>query len=211
MASGLRSILAHPNVYLLAQRLLGGVQGRVWALEALALREGERLLDVGCGPAYYLGDLPSCEYWGFDTDAGYIEHARRRFGTRGTFFAEPYTEAHREKLPPFDAVMLMGLLHHLSDDEADGLLALVAKSLGPKGRVVALDTVFHDGQSTLARVLAENDRGTFIRRPEGFRALAARHFETVSGRVLGDTFTVRSSFYLMEMRGPSKTDRADAR
>jgi SAM-dependent methyltransferase len=202
MALGLRRILKHPQVYLLAQRALGGVAARQWAIDRLALRDGERLLDVGCGPAYYLADLPRCEYVGFDTDAGYIEHARRRFGDRGRFFAEPYGEAHRRELAPFDAVMLMGLLHHLSDDEARALLSLVARSLRPGGRVVALDTVFHDGQSTLARVLAENDRGNFVRRPEGFRDLALESFEDVSGEVVGDRLFVPSSHYLMEARKP---------
>ena len=116
--------------------------------------------------------------------------------------SEPYTEAHRTTLPKFDAVMLMGLLHHLSDDEADGLLGLIARSLEPGGRVVALDTVFYDGQSRHSRWLAENDRGEFVRRPEGFRALASKHFGEIDGRVVGDSLTVVSSHYLMMLTRP---------
>ncbi len=202
MSLSFSKILKYPRVYTFAQRILGGVQGRAWALESLQLRSGETLLDVGCGPAYYFGDLPPCRYFGFDTDADYIVHAQARFGGRGRFFAEPYTEAHRTTLPKFDAVMLMGLLHHLSDDEADGLLGLIARSLEPGGRVVALDTVFYEGQSRHSRWLAENDRGEFVRRPEGFRALASKHFGEIDGRVVGDTLTVVSSLYLMMLTRP---------
>ncbi len=202
MDTGLRRILKHPSVYLLVQGVLGGVRARTWALAALRLQEGERLLDVGCGPAYYLGDLPRCAYFGFDTDQGYIAHAKARFGDRGRFFAEPYGEAHRAELAPFDAVMLMGLLHHLSDEAAHALLSLAARSLVPGGRLVALDTVFYDGQSRHSRFLAEKDRGTFVRRPEGFRDLARAHFDEVEGRVVGDTLTVVSSHFLMEARRP---------
>ena len=97
MALGISKILKYPRVYTFSQRILGGVQGRALALEALDLRSGETLLDVGCGPAYYFDDLPRCAYFGFDTDESYIAHARAQFGDRGQFFAEPYTEAHRAR------------------------------------------------------------------------------------------------------------------
>jgi SAM-dependent methyltransferase len=210
MALGFSRILEHPQVYTLAQRILGGVQARVWALDELRPRTGEALLDVGCGPAYYVGDLPRLDYVGFDTDAGYIRHARSRFGDRGRFFDEPFTEERRRELPAFDAVMLMGLLHHVSDEDATSLLALIARSLKPEGRVVSLDTVFHDGQSRLARILAENDRGLFVRRPEGFASLAAAHFESIEGRVVGDSFKCPTSHYLMVMKRPLIATRETA-
>ena len=156
-------VLGHPAVYIAFQRLVGGAAAREAGLQALAPRAGERVLDVGCGPAYYLDRLPSCEYHGFDTDRRYVEWARQRFGHRASFHAEEYGEAHRQALPKFDAVMLMGLLHHLDDAAAGGLLDLVARSLAPGGRVVTLDTVHFQGQSTFSRWLADHDRGEHVR------------------------------------------------
>ena len=78
-------------------------------LRILATKEGHRVLDVGCGPAYYLADMPTVDYHGFDTDARYIEHARHRFGDRGHFYCEPFTGEQAERLGTFDRVMLMGL------------------------------------------------------------------------------------------------------
>ena len=49
-----------------------------------------------------------------------IAVARARFGEHGRFFAEPYTDAHRRELAPFDKVLLLGLLHHLGDADARG-------------------------------------------------------------------------------------------
>ncbi|MEO5729771.1 MAG: class I SAM-dependent methyltransferase [Byssovorax sp.] len=197
------SILGHPAAYILSQRAVGAHLARDMALEALEPTVGQRVLDIGCGPAYYFDRLPRCDYFGFDTDAAYIADAQRRFGDRARFFAEPYTEDRRKTLPPIDRIMLMGLLHHLDDAACEGLLDLVARSLAPRGRVVTLDTVLFEGQSALARLLAKNDRGDFIRYPEGFLALARRRFASVEHRILGgDTWRMPSSHFLMVLAEP---------
>ena len=56
---------------------------------------GETVLDLGCGPAYYLGRLPrDIRYFGFDTSTRYIEHARKRWGDGPQFRDEVFTEEH---------------------------------------------------------------------------------------------------------------------
>lgn len=174
---------------------------RAVSLERLGAKAGERLLDVGCGPAYYLADLPRLEYFGFDTDSTYIAHARARFGDRGTFFDEPFTEEKARELGPFDGVLLMGLLHHLDDDSCHRLLSTLATSLKPGGRVIALDTTVHDGQNFAEHLLAVKDRGEYVRRPEAFRALAEVHFSEVRGDLAGGPW-IPSIYWIMELRVP---------
>jgi hypothetical protein len=96
----------------------------------------------------------------------------------------------------------MGLLHHLDDAACDELLDLVARSLASGGRVVTLDTVLFEGQSGLSRLLAKNDRGDFIRYPGGFLALARRRFGRVEERILGDTWRMPASLFLMVLSEP---------
>lgn len=196
------SILGHPAAYVLSQRAVGATLARNVAIDALEPAAGHRILDIGCGPAYYFNRLPRCEYFGFDTDANYIADARRRFGDRGRFLAEPYTDARRQELPPIDRIMLMGLLHHLDDAACEGLLDLVARSLDSGGRVASLDTVLFEGQSTFARLLSKNDRGDFIRHPEGFLALARKRFGKVESRIVGGTWRIPSTHFLMVMSDP---------
>ncbi len=196
------SPLGYPAAYVLSQHAVGANVARDLAIEALALTAGQRVLDIGCGPAYYFDKLPRCDYFGFDTDPISIAHAKRRFGDRGRFFGEPYTEARRNELPPLDRIMLMGLLHHLDDAACDGLLDLVARSLAPGGRVATLDTVLFEGQSTFSRLLAKNDRGDFIRYPEAFLALARRRFGNVEHRIIGDTWRIPFSHFLMVLSEP---------
>lgn len=194
-------ILETPAVYIAFQRLVGGAKMREVCLDLLALQAGERVLDIGCGPAYYFDRLPKVDYFGFDTASEYIAYARRNFGDRGKFFDEPYTEAHAQELAPFDAVMLMGLLHHLSDQEASSLLGLVARSLQPSGRAIALDTTVHPGQSWFERKLSLGDRGEYVRSPEAFVALAEPHFGVVDAKFPPPSW-VPDCHWIMELRSP---------
>lgn len=198
----MKAILGSPQVYVAFQRLVGGAKMREICLEMLDPKPGERILDVGCGPAYYLSDLPKVEYYGFDTAQRYIEHARARFGDRATFFAEEYTRDHATRLGKFDGILLMGLLHHLDDATAHELLSVAADSLRPGGRVIALDTTVHAGQSWLENKFALGDRGEFVRTPEQFTALGQAHFSNVRGELRPKGSWVPDVHWIMTMRSP---------
>lgn len=201
MGPHVSDILRSPLLYTGFQYLVGGARMRTVALRELALRDGERVLDLGCGPAYYRAKLPAVDYWGFDTDRRYIRWARRYWGGRGRFFDSVFDERQLCRVPKFDAVMLMGLLHHISDAEGESLLSLVGRALAPKGRIALLDTVVYSGQSAISRLFARNDRGEYVRTPEEYSRLGARHFEEVSGRIVGG-FPFPTECYLMTLRRP---------
>ena len=195
----MRALLSLPSVYLGFQALVGGTKMRSLCLALLEPEPGQRIADIGCGPAYYLAELPAVDYHGFDTDARYIDHARKRFGSRGRFYVEPFTHVHADALGPFDRVLLMGLLHHLTDSECAALLSLLSRCLRPGGRVVTLDTVLHDRQGSMERWLARNDRGRYVRSPSGFEALAKSHFSDVQG-TLPSLPRVPSIYYAMVLK-----------
>lgn len=198
----LKAALAHPSVYLMLQRALRADRARYECLRELDVRPGHKVLDVGCGPAYYVGSLPpDVEYHGFDTDARYIAWAKQKFGDRADFHLDTYTEAHREKLPRFDRVLLMGLLHHLGDDDARGLLSLIGRSLAPGGVVVALDTCTDPQLSSFQNWLAKKDRGQFVRETSAFRELGESAFTRVEGRLGEDRF-VPVRLWIMRLEGP---------
>ena len=52
---------------------------------------GDRILDIGCGPADLLSYLPQVEYIGFDANSKYISDAKRRYGNQGTFICQLVT------------------------------------------------------------------------------------------------------------------------
>ena len=95
---GLRSILAVPWAYSLAMRLLRNGANERWFIDhVLALRTGEKVVDVGCGPADILGESPPSNTWVWTsvnpTSIGTLSsrsawrfylRARRRLGARPT-------------------------------------------------------------------------------------------------------------------------------
>jgi len=208
--SALKGLLGHVPVYVALQKGLGADRLRYRCLDELALAPGDSVLDVGCGPAYYFDRLPKpLTYHGFDTDERYIAWARRRFGGETvTFHQEIFNESHLPDLPPVDAVLLLGLLHHLSDEQSRELLRTAGKALAPGGRVIAVDTCFEPNQGRVSRWMSENDRGEYVREPAGFVRLAEEFYAEVDGEVVDDVTRLPSSFWMMRMRSPLPTDAA---
>lgn len=208
--AGLKDLLAYVPLYVALQRGVGADRLRYRCLDAADLGPGKAVLDIGCGPAYYLPRLPEhVRYFGFDTSQRYIDYARRRWGHRAEFRCEVFGEEHLNVLPPVDTVLLLGLLHHLSDDESAGLLRLAGRALAPGGAVISVDTCFEPNQNRISRWMSRNDRGEFVRRPEEFQALAGAAFAEVDGAVVDDATRVPSSHWMMRMTAPLAVTPAD--
>jgi SAM-dependent methyltransferase len=203
MLARVKGLLANVQLYVALQRGLGADRLRYRCLDELRLEPGDCVLDVGCGPAYYFPRLPAVRYFGFDTSQPYIDYARRQFGSdQAEFHCAVFTEDYLDRLPPVDAVLLLGLLHHLSDEDSRALLALTARALAPGGRVISVDTCFEPSQGRMSRWMSKNDRGEFVREPAGFTHLASEAFADVDGEVLAGVTRIPSSFWMMRMASP---------
>lgn len=202
MLGQLWQALDNVSFYIAVQKAIGADRVRYRCLDEAELKPGDRVLDVGCGPAYYFDHLPEVEYVGFDTSERYVNYARRRFGERGDFYCEVLTAERLGKLGQFDAVLLLGLLHHLNDTDCATLLDLSARALAPGGRVVSCDATVHEGQRRLPRWMSENDRGGYVRRPESYDILARARFGDLETHLIDNLTWVPTSTYVMRMAAP---------
>lgn len=202
MLDSLRKTLGNVSLYIAVQKGIGADRIRYHCLDEAKLKPGARVLDVGCGPAYYFDRLPAVDYVGFDTSDPYVAYARQRYGARGDFRCEILTAEHLGELGRFDAVLLFGLLHHLDDDQCAILLDLSAKFLAPGGRVVSCDPTLHDGQGRVSRWMSENDRGEYVRRPQAYEHMARARFADLDTRLLDAQTRVPTSHYMMRMAAP---------
>ena len=203
-------VLGHPRVYLAVQRLLGADRLRRRCVDLLEPREGERILDVGCGVGYVLDYLPPISYYGFDTNRRYIEYARRRYAGRGHFYCEDLAPRHLEALPPIDGALLMGLLHHVPDDVGHAIVDLVCRALAPNGRMVTLDPCLEEHGSAVARYVAKSDRGAYVRDQPGYVALLSRRFTTTDAVLWRNTGRIPSTEIIIRCSGPVPSGDAGA-
>ena len=137
----------------------------------LDLGPGARTLDLGCGPGAFSDLFEAGDYVGIDLNPGYIDHARRT--RKGAFIV---SDAKHVDLPDgrFSQVLIFGLLHHLPDEEARGVLAECRRLLGPGGRVLVIEDIPSVSRlNVIGHLIHRVENGEFIRPVEDYRKLYA--------------------------------------
>lgn len=173
-----RRVLKAPKIYSGFQSLVRSHRPRREVVdELLRIHSGDRVLDVGCGPADILEHLPEVDYLGIDYSQAYIDAARHRFGERGRFVVADVATLGARGEKNFDVVIALGVLHHLDDAAAHGLVRNVRACLKAGGRFVAIDPLIEHPQNPIARLLARLDRGEFVRTLDGYARIASSAFE----------------------------------
>lgn len=198
----MRRLLERPSLYQLFSWLVGARNSRSFYVERFVKPVGgERVLDIGCGPADILDHLPrGVEYYGFDINPSYIDSAKRRYGERGRFHCQRVSEARifTDEPDSFDIVLATGILHHLDDREAIDLFEIAKRALRPGGRLVTFDGCYVDGQSRVARYLLGRDRGEFVRTREGYTRLAESVFGEVNASITHDLLRIPYTHIILE-------------
>lgn len=195
----LSSFFKHPSAYQLFQGLVGGdAAWKTYLAEYVKPLPGEKVLDIGCGPADILNVLPAVNYTGLDISPEYISSARARFGSKGRFYCADVGQATVEQEQgTFDLVMAVGVLHHLDDAQATKLFELAHRALRPSGRLVTYDGCYVPKQSPVARWLLANDRGKHVRSRDEYLRLASAHFSKIEPEIRNDLLRLPYTHLIM--------------
>lgn len=202
--TGLRAIFSLPRVYRAAQNLIGAESFRRSLVDQiLDVSPGDRVLDIGCGTADIVVHLPPVDYVGYDHSDEYIDSARRRHGSLGTFIAARTDPAALDRVTERDLAMAVGVLHHMDDEVATASLEFAASVLRPGGRLVTIDPTIVAGQHPVGRWLAKRDRGQHVRSPEATLELIGSVFPGAEVDVHHDLLRVPYSHVVCRAIAPS--------
>jgi ubiquinone/menaquinone biosynthesis C-methylase UbiE len=114
------------------------------------IRDGHRVLDVGCGTGNLLRSTgkrhPHAELTGVDPDLKMLARAERKLRRAGLTARLDRGFAQELAFPDasFDRVFSSLMLHHLDTSSKDEMLAEVRRVLRPDGLLVLADAVLHD-------------------------------------------------------------------
>ena len=110
-------ILSHHFLYSLFQKIMSGKSFRKRIVNKFITKSNIKVLDIGCGPGEILDFLTEVDYFGYDINPNYINYAKIKYKNKGKFFCKKFTNRDIKKLPKFDHVLLLGILHHLNSQE----------------------------------------------------------------------------------------------
>lgn len=195
--AGVRSWLKVPFLYNLFQDAIGGNALRRSFIEShVRAKAGDKVIDIGCGPAEILRWLPEVDYLGFDVNPACIASAERTYADKGTFVVGD-TKAlwHDSRCRDADIVIGLGILHHLGDDEAEHCIRFAHRALKQGGRFLCFDACWVSNQRFLSRYIMSKDRGQNIRTEQMYRRLAGSVFKNVDTWV--DTKALRIPYVII--------------
>ena len=195
--SGLRHWLRLPFLYNLLQDAVGGnALRRRFIKSHVRGRTGDKVIDIGCGPAQILPWLPAVEYMGFDINPSYIASAKRRHGAKGSFVVGDTKSLWDDpRFGDSDIVIGLGILHHLDDEDAEHCIRFAHRALKHGGRFVSLDACWVSNQGFLSRYIMSKDRGRNVRTEQAYRQLAGKVFKNVDAWV--DTKPMRIPYAIV--------------
>ncbi|OHB72174.1 MAG: hypothetical protein A2W17_00925 [Planctomycetes bacterium RBG_16_41_13] len=193
-------ILSYPFIYLFFQTLIGAKKARLQCVkEYVNPVPRSKILDIGCGPGYGIEFFPNPIYVGFDIDKKYINYAKFKYGNKGLFVCEEFSDKVVENLGFFDLVIMNGLLHHMSDNQVIELFEKVKRVLRSQGQIVTLDGCYVKGQSFIAKTLLDYDRGKFIRQEHDYVRLASKIFTSVVSHIRHDLMFIPYTLIVMNI------------
>lgn len=227
-------VLSSPVVFNLSRKILAGNQTdiKTFISENLRKYHVKSVLDVGCGIGDFVEVVPKqVKYTGIDTNSLYIAYAKKRFLSRHSgnsersvedsrigswtsqddvkarmteFICQDGTDPKFYKGKKFDAIILISILHHLSDCDLAHMLPVLKKSARS---VILIADIIPDPPNMFFRLLAKYDLGRFVRRKEEKIRIVSQYGKIVKQKEIVQRFAIQYTLVI----SPTLSSRAKPR
>ncbi len=141
----------------------------------LQITDATKVLDVGCGTGQHASCFPAACYRGIDLFPFYIERARTRFPSHRFTVMDATQLAFPSQ--SFDAVVISGVLHHLSDEASAAVLRECVRVLKPTGTLLVWEDIPTERSfNWLGKLVQQLDVGEHIRKWQDYQSLIEPYF-----------------------------------
>lgn len=182
MRSKILSIFDFPLFFNLLQRLIADQQHvKKFVKLALSKLQPQSILDIGFGTGNFMEVIPkTSRYVGIDNNPRYFSFTKNRFAAPNReIFLQDASDINFYKGRYFDVVMLISILHHLSEEELFKILPAIKKITA---KALIITDILPDPPGALPKLLVKLDRGRFIRNSQLKVAILKRYFKIVEVR-----------------------------
>ena len=196
----LTSILKFARFYQLYQWLVGAHKYQhLFTNEYICYQSGQKVLDIGCGPADILNILPTnVDYTGIDISENYILKAKQTWPDK-TFIQGDIADC---EFPvddnSFDTVIFIGVQHHVPNEVVAQMLRFAYRKLKNGGRMLSLEPVYTEKQGVLERFIMGSDRGKFIRTADEYQMLTNQVFSDNRYEIIRGTMNIPFTIMITE-------------
>ena len=150
------------------------------------------VLDCGCGTSKYRELIDTKKYIGLDFNSSYIEEARSKF-PKDTFKVADLTKLQTKDYEKVDRIILLGIIHHLDDNESRVLIDKLYNLLTENGVIYTLDPLFVSVEKTsdrIANFIASKDRGQYVREEKEYLKLFSNKIKKIDKTVFNNLLRV---------------------
>lgn len=148
------------------------------------------VLDVGSGTGDFVKCIPkNALYFGIDTNSRFIDFSNDNYGNRNTrFLVQDITKKSFYQNKKFDAVLLISMLHHLSDEELEEILPIIKKVTK---KVVIIADIIPNPPRILQKIMVKLDLGKYVRSREEKLKILGKHFRIVEVKLISSRLALQ--------------------
>ena len=176
MLEELRNFLAkHPGAFTIVRKIieLNFKKQKEIIQATLGEKKNLKVLDIGCGTGEFYECFQSQTYVGIDISPKYIQYAKKI--KKGDFRVMDATKLDFPDLT-FDFVLVMAMLHHLSDEHFLQVIKEIRRVLKNDGALLIMeDAKIEELENRFVRLVQKFDKGDFIRKPNEYKKIILQY------------------------------------
>ena len=158
----------------------------------------DKVLEIACGPALILDYLTDINYIGIDSNQQHLDYAAKKYSKRDNirFINADILKYDFSQHKNFDTILMLGVLHHLSDHELNTVLQIAVNLLkkNNQAKMVTFDPV-RTKYHFISNKLCDLDVGRYVRFNHEYNLILSNYFKVKQSNII--TSRTKASVYIV--------------